>query len=341
MSTNPISFRFPFETQIAKLSPEVQQVHRTTWNAITDLQGAIPQLKAQIDANKTAVATATKTTNTNTSSQTVIPIGSTIGTVSNQTSLTAYITQQSDYGAFILLDDASPIAITLSVLSSSPGIQLPWYAIFLNLGAGTATLTPASGTISYPNNLGAGSMPLTAGNIASVVFDGTNFYGYTVPVPPADTPLVAHKFFKAYNASTGAFTVDFIAESDLPASSQVGVFGATIGASDVNKPQFITVPYNCTITDWTIMADASGSASVDVWFIAGSAPPTAPNIPTSGNKISASAPIATSTAQSAAGGATAISTWTTALTIWGTLAFNLSSITTSTKVTIQIQVQRS
>jgi hypothetical protein len=119
-------------------------------------------------------------------------------------------------------------------------------------------------------------------------------------------------------------------------------FGVTFdgGASVPTAPivRYIEVPFDCTITSWTITGDASGSASVDVWFIAGSgAPPTAPNIPTSSNKISASAPIALSSAQSAAGGASAISTWTPALTKWGQLAFNLSSVTTCKSINVQIQ----
>src|ERR1035441_2183675 len=55
---------------------------------------------------------------------------------------------------------------------------------------------------------------------------------------------------------------------------------------------FLTVPYNCTITSWSIIGDQSGSASVDIWFVTGGGPPPiAANIPTSGNKISASAPV--------------------------------------------------
>jgi hypothetical protein len=104
---------------------------------------------------------------------------------------------------------------------------------------------------------------------------------------------------------------------------------------------FIQLPYACTITGWSVIADQSGSASVDVWYIAGSgAPPAAPNIPTSANKISASAPAALSSAQTAAGGATAIGTWTTSLAQWGTVGFNLSSIATCTRITLEILVTK-
>ncbi len=192
----------------------------------------------------------------------------------------------------------------VAVTLPQAGASFPngWYTDFTNENTGLVTITPTTSTID-----GLTSLTLSQNQGFRLVSDGVNYFTVRGR-PPA----------------------------------LIGVLGATIVAADVGNPQFITVPFNCTITSWTIMADVSGSASVNVWFLAGTAPPTAPSIPTSGNKISASAPIATTSAQSAAGGATAISTWNpTALTQWGTLAFNLSSITTSTKVTIQIQVTRS
>lgn len=124
-----------------------------------------------------------------------------------------------------------------------------------------------------------------------------------------------------------------------------GIIGIGIdgGGSTPTAPivRYIFVPYACTITGWSIIADQTGSASLDVWFIAGTgAPPTSPNIPTSANKISSSAPIALSSAQSASGGSAAIATWNTALTQWGTLAFNLSTATTVKTLNIEIQVTK-
>lgn len=169
--------RFPFEVQIASLPLEVQQVHRTTWNAITDLQGAIGPLKAQIDSNKTAIDTVTDTVNESSSSETVITTTSSIGTLNNQSGVTAYSTTQADYGAAVLFNDASAIAVTLT---TAPVIQLPWFAWIFNEGVGLVTATPATGTISYPGNLGAGSMPVPSGAAAYIEFDGTNFYAILV-----------------------------------------------------------------------------------------------------------------------------------------------------------------
>ena len=78
----------------------------------------------------------------------------------------------------------------------------------------------------------------------------------------------------------------------------VGIVGITIdGGGSVPTTGikgFIQCPYSGTITGWAIVADQSGSASLDIWKASSSAPPSAPTIPTSANKISASAPVALS-----------------------------------------------
>jgi hypothetical protein len=169
MATNPTNFRFPFEPHIAKLEPQVQYVVRNLWNSINDAQNAVPILKAQIDANTTSIAANTTSINNSTASQTVVPPSpQTIGFVNSQVGNTTYSTTQEDYGAFILLNDASPIAVTLT---SDPSIQLPWETSFLNLGVGLATLTPATGTIN-----GLASLTLPQNGYVTVSFDGTNFW---------------------------------------------------------------------------------------------------------------------------------------------------------------------
>jgi len=159
---------------------EHRYVVRNLWNSIVDAQNAVPILKAQIDAHTTAIAANTTAINNSTASETVVPSSPlTIGFVNNQTGNTSYTTFPSDYGSCIVLNDASPIAVTLTAETT---IQLPWYATFLNLGTGTATLTPASGTISYYGNIAAASMPILQGFYATVGFDGTNFWADSIPI---------------------------------------------------------------------------------------------------------------------------------------------------------------
>jgi hypothetical protein len=91
--------------------------------------------------------------------------------------------------------------------------------------------------------------------------------------------------------------------------------------------------FACSIVGWSLYADQAGSISIDVDAHASSAPPAAPSIPnTTTDKISAGAPIALSSAQSASGGISEVSTWTASRALWDTIALNVTSAVTVTKV---------
>lgn len=177
MSTPTITPRFPFEAQIAKLPPEVQEVHRTSWNAIADLQAAIPELKSQIDAKS---GTISSTTTTNETVQTGTVITNDIffgGTVNDQTGETLYQTQQSDNGAMVILDDASPVSVVLNAV-----VSLPFWVFIVNQGASVVTATPLTGVINYAGNVGVTSLPIPSGCFAIVGLDSIGtFWAATLP----------------------------------------------------------------------------------------------------------------------------------------------------------------
>ena len=147
------SFRLPFESQISRFPPEHQQVVRTIFNKLTDLDGAINNLKTQQPANSSSASSSTATTSSSTSSVTpaqaasiaTAAIQSTLGVINDQTG-TSYTAVSTDYGGIITLDNAGTIAVTLGGAGTGVGAQ--WWAFFQNNGAGTATLAPASGTIN-------------------------------------------------------------------------------------------------------------------------------------------------------------------------------------------------
>ena len=314
MSSNVLNFRFPVESLLEGQPEGVVRAHRITTNNIVALSTQLANLQAQITAAKAATASSAAAS---ASSSTVIEeAGVTsfnaatgaiiyfpaLGMVNDQSGQTSYTTEQSDNGAEVVLDSIYPIGVTLSA-----SVNAPWFTFINNLGGGTATLTPSAGEIN-----GGASLDVDSGSFALVFFDGTNFWG-AVSGSTSITQLTR----------TIGITID--GGGNAPST---GIKG------------FVTIPYNCTITGWTAIADQSGSASVDVCYVAGSgAPPTAPNIPTDSNKISASAPVVLSSAQSAAGGSSAISTWSTSLGQWGTVMFNLNSVTTCTRVSVQLFVQ--
>lgn len=131
-----------------------------------------------------------------------------------------------------------------------------------------------------------------------------------------------------------------------PAVGASASFGLTIdgGGSAITTGQkgYVQLPFGCVITGWSILADQSGSISIELDAQANSAPPSAPVLPdTTTDKISASAPIALSTAQSASSGTSGVSTWSTTRAIWDVFGFNVASVTTVTRVTVVIHVTRS
>lgn len=127
--------------------------------------------------------------------------------VNNQSGQTAYTTASTDDGVLLVLSDASAIAVSLT--SQSP----PWSCFIANqsaLGGGTATLTPASGTIN-----GAATLAVLPSYGVIVAFDGTNWWAFTLPIVPVSNAGAAHEWIASYNAATGAFTLSQPSFTDI------------------------------------------------------------------------------------------------------------------------------
>lgn len=258
--TNADSFYFSSAHVSGKCEPEVEQALRDHDNNFLSLKQSIASINSQL-ATTTSTSTSTTsgtastsnsstTTGGSTSTTTITNIASTIlGFVNDQTGQTAYSTLQADYGKCIVLDDASAVAVTLS----TSGLTTPWYADFLNLGAGTATLTPGSGVISYAGHIGAASMPITQGYFATVYYDGANFWAELAPIVPKTIVAVAHKWLNSYDATTGLFTQTqpaFTDISGIAAPAQLPTpTGSTLGGVEAAGP--IT-------SEWINEIDTSG-----------------------------------------------------------------------------------
>ena len=95
----------------------------------------------------------------------------------------------------------------------------------------------------------------------------------------------------------------------------------------------IVVDFNATIVGWTLVADQSGSIVIDVWKdIYGNFPPTIADTIAGSEKPTLST--ATKNQDNS------LSTWTTGITAGDVLRFNVDSITTVTRVTLAIKVQK-
>jgi hypothetical protein len=84
-----------------------------------------------------------------------------------------------------------------------------------------------------------------------------------------------------------------------------------------------------TIDQWSIVADTSGSAVVDVWKAAGA-------IPTDANRIAGTEKLTLSAQQLASD--TSLSTWTTAVTAGDVFGFELESVSTCTRLTCEVRL---
>ena len=129
-----------------------------------------------------------------------------------------------------------------------------------------------------------------------------------------------------YNGSTWAPLIE----------QNVSVIGTTIdggtGTPTTGSKGYLQVPFDCTIQSWTILADQSGSAQITVKKCSAAGFPTT-------TSIVASAPPQLVAQQK--NSSSTLTGWTTSISATDILEFNLDSVTTCTRITLQIQILRS
>lgn len=138
--------------------------------------------------------------------------------------------------------------------------------------------------------------------------------------------------------SAGRNLVDDASVSDQRATLGLSTYtlGATFdgGGSAVaaGSVVYIRAPYSGTITAWSIVADVSGAAVVDVWKDTFANHP-----PTVADTITASAK---PTLSGAASESSTLTGWTTTVTAGDTIAFKVDSASTVTKFSIALTLTR-
>jgi hypothetical protein len=95
----------------------------------------------------------------------------------------------------------------------------------------------------------------------------------------------------------------------------------------------LTIPFDCTINEWTLLADQSGSIVVDIWKDTYANYP-----PTVADTITGSAKPTISSATK--GQSSTLTGWTTSITAGDCLAFNVDSVTTCQRVTLSLKFTR-
>jgi hypothetical protein len=217
----------PYYPQVDKsVDPKVTVHIQRIYPWLNNNDRAIVLLNSKVAALQKTAAAATTTTTSTTSSSSSSSGGSTnnftgLGTTNNQEAATSYTLQQTDSGALIVVNDASPVAISLNSVITSP-----FLCFITNLGAGLCTLTPTTGTVN-----GSASFPLPQNYTAIVVYSASLWWATALPVVPQNTPAVAHEWINAYNANSGTFSQTQPAFTDLSgnlATSQLPTAGLSV-----------------------------------------------------------------------------------------------------------------
>jgi hypothetical protein len=143
-------------------------------------------------------------------------------------------------------------------------------------------------------------------------------------------------FGTASNAvfATSASYADF--SGDFRPGSISGSFGITIdGAGSsitTGEKGYLIVPYNGTITGWTMIADQSGNCVIDVWKTGSG------NIPTVVGTITGTEKPTLSSQQ--INSDLTLTSWTTGVNAGDIVAFNVDSVSTITRVNLSIYITK-
>ena len=141
-----------------------------------------------------------------------------------------------------------------------------------------------------------------------------------------------------YNSTTNQLNVYQNAAWSVPAVMSnvitiTFIIDGSGSAITTGQKGHLEIPFACTITGWTLVADVSGSIVIDVWkdtytnfpptvadTIAGTEKPTLASVQKNQDLT--------------------LTTWTTAVTAGDILAFNVDSVATVTRIVLSIRVTK-
>jgi hypothetical protein len=186
------------------------------------------------------------------------------------------------------------------------------------------TLPNASGTLALTSQLTSG----TVTSVAALTLGTTGTDLSSTVANSTTTPVITLNVPTASATNRGVLTST---QYSNIASKSFGIVidggGNPLTTGIVGD---VVIPFNCTITSWTIIADQTGSIVIDVWKDTYANYP-----PTVADTIAGSEKPTLSSASKNQD--LALTTWTTAVTAGDIIRFNIDSASTVTRVTLSIQ----
>lgn len=225
--------------------------------------------------------------------------------------------------------------------------------------ASAGSLSGADGTI----NNGSTAFSSASGRFGSalvgstITIEGTN---YTISAAPSLTTLTLSTSYTGSNTTIGVWTITNATESNkgmyyAATDTTPNKFYQSDGASwyqiggAVDRDLLFRVDglgsvittgirgdarisFDCTIKQWTLLADQTGSIQIDIWKIDYSSYP-----PVAGNTITGSStPAITSDVKNSS---STLTGWTTSISAGDCLRFNVDSVSTITRVTLALELE--
>jgi hypothetical protein len=199
----------------------------------------------------------------------VAPTATLPGIPTNAQTGTTYTFLYSDRGGYTTFSNAGSIAVTLPQ-SGTTGFASNFYTKACNIGAGTATITPTTSTISYTTGSaytsGAASLALTTGQCAIIQSDNTNYFA-NVQAASSGTPTTRLLTAGAGLAGGGDLSADRTFSVDSTEQAFLSAGALTCGASTNGKMMVHTTPLEyCDNTATPVLryaayGDSAGKAS--------------------------------------------------------------------------------
>lgn len=185
-----------------------------------------------------------------------VPAWGPSGVTPNPQTGTTYTFLATDRSGYVTFSNAGSIAVTLPQAGST-GFASNYLTSACTIGAGTATITPTTSTVSYTDGSSytsaASSLPLSTGQCVAIFSDNTNYFAIVRKINPGTVTSVG-----------ASFTGGLISVSGSPVTSS-GTLGFTVAGTSGG------IPYFSSSSAWTSSGALTANSPV-LGGGAGSAP---------------------------------------------------------------------